>query len=206
VAAATTGATATVRVADHLFGLVDRGAIAIDTADWSNGLVVVMAAGALLYTGIHSGTVRVTADVLPGPPTEVDPGPWDDIVEASLYAPTGHLGVHQLEYLPQEEPPSLPVLSPAGPGHYRVRAHARGRDRDFDAAVDHSDEHYLLSVWPAAPLPPLIVRATDRCGYGLRLSALPPRPQPAPAPPPDRRRALLDNAILDNIARQADPD
>ncbi|MFD0476409.1 hypothetical protein ACFQ0B_55445 [Nonomuraea thailandensis] len=52
-------APAHVRVSDHAFGLLDGGDIPIRTADHSTGLIVVMSAGALLYTGIDTGTVHV---------------------------------------------------------------------------------------------------------------------------------------------------
>ncbi|MEV6489563.1 hypothetical protein AB0M20_13200 [Actinoplanes sp. NPDC051633] len=60
-----------------------------------------------------------------------------------------------------EASPNLPVLSPAGPGTYRVRIHARGRDAHYDQVVDTPDEEYHLVSWPAPPTGSLIVRATD---------------------------------------------
>ncbi len=48
----------------------------------------------------------------------------------------------------------------------------RGRDLRYDAVVDEPVEDYLFIAWPADPLPHLIIRATDRCGYGMRLSSL----------------------------------
>jgi hypothetical protein len=195
-----------VHVADHLFGVVDRGDIAIETADWSTGLIVVMASGALIYTGIDRGYVRVTTDVRATAPEQIDPGPWDDIVEATVHAPQGQLSIHWLEYGPFDEPPPLPLLSAQGPGSYRLRAHVRGRDLHYDDVQYDPTEDYLLTIWPADPAPHLIIRATDRCGYSLRLSSLTQPKTPTPSPTPEQlaqqhHSARLKQAILDGIAR-----
>ncbi len=188
---------AKIRVSDHSFGLFDQFEIPIHTADWSTGLVVEMASGAMIYTGIDRGFVHVTTEVLAAAPDLGDSGQWDDIVEATVPAPHGDLRIHQLEYGPGETPPPFPRLSAEGRGTYRLRAHARGRDRYFDKVCDDSGEEYLLAIWPAPPLPPLVIRATDHCGYGLRLAnlTLPRRPGASPPqqPPADPlRQALLD--------------
>jgi hypothetical protein len=44
----------------------------------------------------------------------------------------------------------LPVLSFNGPGHYRLRVHARGRDTAVDLSPDEITEWYLIQAWPAA--------------------------------------------------------
>jgi hypothetical protein len=195
-----------VHVADHLFGVVDRGDIAIETADWSTGLIVELASGALIHTGIDRGYVRVTTDVRPTAPEQIDPGPWDDIVEATVHASHGELRIHRLEYGAFDEPPPLPLLSPNGPGSYRLRAHTRGRDLHYDEVQYDPGEDYLLTIWPAEPASHLIIRATDRCGYSLRLSSLTQPKTPTPGPTPEQlaqqhNAARLTQAILDGIAR-----
>lgn len=192
-----------VHVADHSFGVFDHYEIPIETADWSTGLVVAMSSGAMIYTGIDRGYVNVTIDVAATAPDAIDSGPWDDIVEASVVAPHGHLCVECLEYSASGTAPDLPLLSPQGPGSYRLRAHARGRDLHYDAVQNEPSEDYLLTIWPAQPAPHLIIRATDQCGYGLRLSdtqrqrtstthALPPEQNSR-----NQRQALLRQALLD---------
>lgn len=196
-----------VHVADHSFGVFDQYEIPIETADWSTGLVVEMSSGAMIYTGIDRGAVRVTTDVRSTAPEQIDPGPWDDVVEASVHAPHGELRIHRLEYGPLDQPPPLPLLSQRGPGSYRLRAHVRGRDLHYDTVQTDPTEDYLLTIWPADPAPSLIIRATDRCGYGLRLANLAtPKHTPAPAPPleqlaEEQERARLTEAILDGLAR-----
>ena len=187
---------ALVPVSDHTFGLFDDYQIPIDTADWSNGLIVTMDIGASIYTGIDRGTVRVTVDLRTTAPADIDTGPWDDIVEASIHAPHGNLRVHLLEYGPHSSAPDLPLLSTAGAGTYRLRAHTRGRDEQFDAVSTEPGEDYLLSIWPAAAQPDLIIRATDRCGYGLRLSSLTTPIKDPHRQPPGHQELQTRNAEL----------
>ncbi len=153
---------------DHSFGVLDNGEIPMDTADHSNGLVVMLATGALIYTGIDTGNVRLRAHSYAEPPQELDEATWEEIVEVSVHAPFGQLQIDSLHTGPV---PALPVLSKAGPGWYRLRAHARGRDTAYDAVSEEPVEDYLIQVWPAQPTPTVIIRATDRCGQGLRESA-----------------------------------
>lgn len=165
-------ASAEVRVSDHSFGLFDRFEIPIETANWSTGLIVEMASGAMIYTGIDRGRVHVTAHILSAAPDLAGLTLWDEVAEATVHAPHGELFLQQLEYGPAEALPPFPPLSSAGPGSYRLRARARGRDRHFDKVRDDSGEEYLLEIWPAPPLRSLVIRATDQCGYGLRLADL----------------------------------
>jgi hypothetical protein len=162
--------TTTVRVAEGTFGVLDRYDIPIETGDWSTGLMAVMQAGALICAGINRGHVTVTVDVVDSPPAEIDPGPWEEIAEATVHAPHGELHIQAMEHLDGDRPLDLPLLSAHGPGSYRLRAHARGRDAYYDQVSDDSGEQYLLTIWPALPAPAVIIRATDRCGYGLRLA------------------------------------
>jgi len=188
---------ATVRTEDHSFIVGDGDDMPIATADFSTGLAGAMYNCAMICTGIDRGPVTVTAEALDAAPGLDSVDQWDDVAEISLTAPVGRLAVHQLLYLPGETPPDLPTLSPGGPGSYRVRIHTRGRDAHYDQVVDTPDEEYHLTSWPATPTGPLIIRATDRCGYGMRLAALntpPAQPQP-PAPPADdpEKASLLEN-------------
>ncbi|MEV4350168.1 hypothetical protein AB0J83_37400 [Actinoplanes sp. NPDC049596] len=125
---------------------------------------------------------------------------WDDVAEVSLYCPRGALTVERLEYGPFDPRPDLPVLSTQGPGHYRLRVFASGRDRDFDKVVDDSAERFHVVAWPAPAAPALIVKATSRCGYGFRLSAAtsPPSPQ---QPFPETQEATSHQAMLDRALR-----
>lgn len=184
------------RTEDHNFIVGDGDDMPIATADFSTGVAGAMHNCALICTGADRGPVTVTAEALEAAPGLDSVDDWDDVAEISLTAPVGRLAVHQLLYLPGETPPELPVLSPAGPGTYRVRIHTRGRDAHYDQVVETPTEEYHLACWPAPPTGPLIIRATDRCGYGLRLAALTTPSAPLmPAPPvyDPERESLLQN-------------
>ncbi|AXO37025.1 hypothetical protein ACFXA2_00255 [Micromonospora chalcea] len=176
---------ARVHVQDHGFLVTDRDVDTVfGTMDYSTGLAGVMASAALLYAGIDRGHVLVTAEPFDERPAletgtrwnELDS--WEDVAEVSLYVPNGHLTVEELEQPPEHERVSLPMLSIQGPGHYRLRIHASGRDRHYDQVLDQSDERFHLIAWPEPPAPPLIIKAGSRCGYGLRLAPLPLAPPP----------------------------
>lgn len=160
-----------IRASYHLFGVFD-GDVDVETGDRGieNGLVQVTAPGCcLIHTGIYSGQVHVTVDALAEAPDTVvltdESGPWDEIIEVSVSAPSGELRVGDLEYLGSEE---FPVLSPSGPGSYRVRVHARGRDDRPDESVYQSEERYLILIWPAPAAGEWIIRATDQTGADMR--------------------------------------
>ncbi|MEE1931265.1 hypothetical protein V1J52_24330 [Streptomyces sp. TRM 70351] len=198
-----------VSVSHHQFYVLDSNLMYLDTewADYSNGLVVLMSHGAKIHTGIHTGNVRVRAHPLPSEPQSLDDGPWDDIVEASVYSATGQLAVEVPD--PAASPDTylaLPELAHAGPGWYRLRAHARGRDTPHQAVQSDPVEDYLLQCWPAPRTPTHMIRTTDHCGQALRDSAAhhptPPPSADSPAtPPPDAQR----RATEDNLRRQQRP-
>ncbi len=175
--------------------------------DFSTGLAGVMESTLLMSAGVNRGLVTVSADVADSRPALETPeqwatvADWEDIAEISLYVPHGDLRVDQLEYGPYEPRVNLPVLSPFGPGHYRIRVHARGRDRHRDQVVDHSSAEFHLLTWPQPPAPALIIKATSGTGYGLRLNAV-------EGPPPAKHRiehdpeAATHQAMLDRVLRQ----
>ncbi len=199
---------ANVHVADHSFGLLDNGELPIDSGSWSNGLIKVMDVGALIYTGIDRGYVRLMLDLTTQPPAQVDAGPWDEIVEVSITCDEGSLRIDSFE---QGPPDDLPLLSTGGPGSYRVRVHARGRDLKYDMVSNDPIEDYLLIIWPAEASPEVVLRATDRCGASLRASAANdvawPQPQLTSAEDAEeQRRARARQNVLDAIRQSADND
>jgi hypothetical protein len=121
----------------------------------------------MVLTGISSGRVEVGAEALDGPPPRADLDAWDEIVEISASAPAGRLAVAALM---DSVPPGLPGLCSAGPGFYRVRVHARGRDNAPDAASHRPVEAYRILTWPAPPAPDLNHRLSARFGAAVRRS------------------------------------
>ncbi|MFE1198722.1 hypothetical protein ACFW6E_39275 [Streptomyces olivaceoviridis] len=62
----------------------------------------------------------------------------------------------------------LPVLSFGGPGDYRPRVHARGRDTAIGLAPGEVTEWYLVQVWPAPARDVAVPRQTDTYGASVR--------------------------------------
>ncbi|MEU3176025.1 MULTISPECIES: hypothetical protein [unclassified Streptomyces] len=184
--------THNVYVPEGTFGVLDAGEIPVQTADWSNGLAVPMSQGALIVTGIHTGEIRSAATALAGPPASSVDASWEEIVEVSVHAPTGLLRVESLEQGPVEE---LEPLSPSGPGWYRLRVHARGRNVLPDKVSAEPVEDYLLVTWPAPQSDADIIRSSDRIDHAVAHAPSMPTPQqPAPARSAEQealRRRLL---------------
>ncbi|MFD7733414.1 hypothetical protein ACFV6F_23875 [Kitasatospora phosalacinea] len=192
-----------VRASEGSFGVLDAGTVQGDPADYSNGLIIAMLAGARIHTGINMGPVRVTATALrqrPSPVEDIDG--WDEVVEASVYAPRGQLRIESLEEGPV---PGLPLLSPAGPGWYRLLVRARGRDGAYDAAVDRPTEDYVITAWPEQPSPARLLRTNDECGRSLRRSA-PQQPAAHRAPStPDTAETDRQAALRSRLLRAGMP-
>jgi hypothetical protein len=150
-----------------MYYLTDAGTYPEPPFEPTNGLVVPQLGAAVVFTGASSGVVTVDVEARPNPPKDLDAGTWDDVVEVSVHVPAGQLKVSAV----MSNPPDLPVLTPDGPGHYRVRVHARGRDLAPDEVAFEPSEHYLITVWPAADAPELVHKQTDEYGAGLRLMA-----------------------------------
>jgi hypothetical protein len=189
-----TSSWATVRVDDTSFGVLDNGEIPIETAAWSNGLVTVMSHGAVITTGIHTGYVRVRVGLTTATPHE-DDGSWEEIVEASVHAHQGHLRVDSFE---RGAVSTLPLLSTAGPGWYRLRVHARGRGRETnpDGVQNDPVEDYLLAIWSAPRSPTTILHTSHRIEASLHTAPPPPATQAQPNPPlqePSFKPAPLPN-------------
>lgn len=151
-------------VSYHTFGLIDGEDWPDEDPADSNGLVTAYTAGAAVFTGIHSGKISVVVSAFDTAPAQVDTSrQWEEIVEISVVAPTGHLRVRSFDHEPR-----LPVLSTAGSGSYRVRVHAQGRDTDIDGTASRPVEFYLVQVWPAAVADEVIHRQTDYYGATRR--------------------------------------
>jgi hypothetical protein len=149
----------------HSFLLCDVGAfVSMPPAD-TNGLVVTAPGIAFIRTGIHTGKVNIRGEVYSHAPA-LDLDSWEEVVEVSLEASTeGHVIACGLG---SDGPPELPVLSPQGRGHYRLRIHARGRDTAVDMTTPEPVESYLVQSWPAPPAPEVGYKHTDSYGAELR--------------------------------------
>ncbi|WP_328502190.1 hypothetical protein OG828_23060 [Streptomyces sp. NBC_00457] len=116
-----------------------------------------------MTTGIHTGHVQVTAELHAQRP-DVAAG-WEEIAEISGNSPSGEVLVTHW----MDDPADLPSLASQGPGPYRLRVHARGRDGAVDQTpLDDVVESYLIQSWPAAHQDALLVKATDAYGAQVR--------------------------------------
>ncbi|KAB1143435.1 hypothetical protein F7R91_24945 [Streptomyces luteolifulvus] len=157
-----------VRVDYHHYLVYDPEApVTEDELDVShNGLIALSDGQVEIQTGIHSGNAQVTVAAHRTTP-DADPGPWQEIVEVSVHTPSGELLIGALMDDMEEE---LPSLAASGPGDYRLRVHARGRDTAVDLTTREITEHYLIQGWPVAPTPPLTLSTGDRDGAQQRSS------------------------------------
>lgn len=123
-----------------------------------DGFVCPLDAGAVILTGTDTGYITVGVSLLDSEP-EFSLDGWEEAVDVSVHAPTGQLSVDGFG-----ETPSLPPLSTAGPGWYRVRCLARGRLSEFNTISLRSTEEHLLLVWPAPPAPEKVHHVAFRLG------------------------------------------
>ncbi|MEU4675253.1 hypothetical protein AB0F91_46800 [Amycolatopsis sp. NPDC023774] len=137
-----------------------------------NGLVGSDFNGALILTGITDGPVTVTVQLLDTAPDSVELDDSDEVAEVSVESEDGELIAHDLAADP---PPEFPNLAHAGPGTYRLRVHARGRDIAPHLNIQEPVENYLLSVWPAPEAPDVVYKQSDERGQEYR-AARRPRP------------------------------
>jgi hypothetical protein len=130
----------------------------------SSGLLVPTEDGIAVLTGIHVGAVEVEVRALLEAPDEVDTEPWEEVVELSVQS-NGDLRITSAAAW---VPKTIPALTAAGPGSYRVRAHATGRDIKWDSVANEPTEHYLFLAWPAPQQPKVLHKTTDRVGQRHR--------------------------------------
>ena len=140
---------ATFRISKGLFQLTDERVVpelaepAIRSGDL---LVPHIAGGATVICGIDTGPVRVRAEVHATAPAP-DAASWEEVAETTFDAPVGRVRVVPLFEWPVADIGPLTD----GPGNYRVRVSARGRDTARNRFVEAPTEDYLLQVWPDVP-------------------------------------------------------
>ncbi|GLY96156.1 hypothetical protein [Actinoplanes sp. NBRC 103695] len=131
----------------------------------ANGLFSVLPGEMVVYVGASSGAVTVTVEPRYNPPEAVELDEWEEVAEADVDVPNGQLGVRAI----MAESPDLPLLSAHGPGLYRARVHARGRDIAFDVVAFEAVEDYLLQAWPSTTGgEEHVFKASDARGHRLR--------------------------------------
>lgn len=125
-------------------------------AGQSNGLCGGSVPGMVfLITGTHTGDIPVRIELLTARP---ELGDWQEVVEVS-FTPTGPtVGLYGWAE-------GASVIFTLADSSYRLRWSASGMDEG--KAQDVADEnhpapdHYLISLWPAAPSPDAVLRRTS---------------------------------------------
>ena len=112
-----------------------------------------------MLTGIASGYIRVWSQALASRPPEISDA-WQDVAEVSLKVQTGPLRVAGIGGMIGPDA----RLDAHGPGDYRLRIHANGRDTDYDGSRLDPVEDYLILAWPEPTSPPAALRTTSRVG------------------------------------------
>jgi hypothetical protein len=111
--------------------------------DYTNGLVNLFPGAAAVITGTDTGHVGLTLEFYETAPSLTTDG-WDEVADFTLWAHDGILRIVETV----DRPDPYPLLAFHGPGGYRIRLHARGRDAAYDLAPDTPIEHHLIQVWP----------------------------------------------------------
>ncbi|WP_130176580.1 hypothetical protein [Cryobacterium sp. SO1] len=149
-----------------------------------------------LHTGVWSGPVGVTVESRSGRPDEVDES-WEDIAEFSAIVDDGPLVLCGFSEMPM---PDWPRLDGFGPGTYRIRVHARGRDIADDAAVLEATEEYMIVTWLEKESPASLIALASHAGKswivaaearpfssfagGMHAGTVPSSPAPTGSQPP----------------------
>ncbi|MCO4264830.1 hypothetical protein NG697_18225 [Pseudarthrobacter sp. MDT3-26] len=117
----------------------------------------------LVSTGVHSGPIALTVEVLGARPEGTAPG-WEDIHEVSLMLPEGRAYFN---------PPTGWEMKDVGTitgnekGSYRARLHATGRDTAFDLVVESPVERHLIQLWKEPPSPVSVLSSESERGKTL---------------------------------------
>jgi hypothetical protein len=190
-----------VRVSHHMFEVADFGCSPSSYRSPINGLVAVHPAAAVVFTGVSSGVVNVAVEVRQAPPVELSLDGWDEVVEVCLDSVVGQVRVVAPMSAPREQP-DLPVLTPNGPGHYRIRVHGRGRDTMPDQVAMEPCENYLIIAWPGPPEPDRSYKQTYSYGAMQRESAASRPPDPSEPDTSGRQEQRRTAEVLRRAGRR----
>lgn len=167
-----------------------------------NGLCGAAVPGLLfLTTGLHTGNVHVTVEVLDSPAPVGDD--WEDVVEVSFRPETE--SVHLVQWAGEASWPLALERT-----DYRVRYCASGMDRAHaqDTRLDWQPlvDRYLMQLWPAAAAADTVIRQTsESAGYWhAHVRTPPPPPTPTRQAQTRRREHLAREHASRDAARAAE--
>lgn len=126
-------------------------------------------------TGSQFGPFGVTVRALDVDPGSADPG-WEDVVEISVHVE------EQVAVSDVVNGPMGGIEGVSGPHRMRIAARGRTESAARDRSLDEEDdavalEQYLIELWPAAPMTPLVVREVSQFACDL---TNPPEPKVSP--------------------------
>lgn len=124
---------------------------------------------AVVLTGTSFGNITVGLELL-DQSLALDLSSWDEVVEVSMRFGTTRGGLNGTD-APGDPIRRLPKISSRGPGVYRIRVHARGRDLGQARGDNFGDpvEEFLLQAWPSRELESEERhKLTDRYGLAVR--------------------------------------
>ncbi|MER5501909.1 hypothetical protein ABT096_32545 [Streptomyces sp. NPDC002561] len=131
----------------------------------ANGLIAATTNAAAIHTGIKKGNVHLDTCLFDTEPA-LDPDTWDEVIDTTFTSTTGYARIGSYEHAMNLN------IAHQGPGTYRLRLHAKGRDSQPGASRRRnskpSAEHYLFHIWPAPAAPETVHKATDTIGRTLR--------------------------------------
>ncbi|MEW2350887.1 hypothetical protein AB0904_24850 [Streptomyces sp. NPDC006684] len=129
------------------------------TAARNDGLAAAATNHLFACAGISAGHAMISFELSPTPLAPDESQSWEDVTELDY---TSTLGTAHLTACmgPDEDSDDMDAyevnLASNGPGTYRTRLHARGRDINPDGVQEDGEpvaEHYLLQVWPTPSAP-----------------------------------------------------
>lgn len=117
----------------------------------------------LVSTGVHSGPVDLTVEVLGARPEAASRG-WEDIHEVSLMFPEGRAYFNTPTGWEMKD---IGTVMGDEKGSYRARLHASGRDTAFDQVVESPVERHLVQFWKEPPSPVSVLSSESEQGKSL---------------------------------------
>jgi hypothetical protein len=117
----------------------------------------------LVSTGVYSGPIDLTVEVLGARPEASSPG-WEDIHEVSLMLPEGRAFFSEPAGWEMKD---IGAITGNARGSYRARLHATGRDTAFDLVVESPVERHLVQFWKEPPSPVSVLSSASEQGKSL---------------------------------------
>ncbi|MEX2510380.1 MAG: hypothetical protein WD405_10480 [Homoserinimonas sp.] len=117
----------------------------------------------LVSTGVYSGPIDLTVEVLDARPESTAPE-WEDIHELSLMLPEGRAYFNRSASFERKD---VGTIMADEKGSYRARLYASGRDAAYDGVVESPVEQHLVQFWKEPPAPVSVLSSHSQSGKSL---------------------------------------